>query len=337
MSTPVTPSFANVGAILVAVETTAGVENAPGAPTISNYILASNVSYTPEFDQVTRNYMRPSFSSPLVRNANFKAKVSFEVEIMGSGTAIPGTPTAPQVAAAAPAWGKCLEACGMVASDVTSGNIGRLYTPTTTASTQKTVTLYIHINGQLHKMTGAMGTFTINMKAGEIGTVQFEMSGNYIAPTATADPAMPSQTVVPPLVGGQFTFTGGGVTGNTDLNAQTISLSAQNEVVARASIAKTNGIDGFYITGRSPQFTIDPERGTESLLTWYTDLYNTPLSTANIIVGTTTGNKCIVDLTKAQMVGLNPSTRDNMNTVELTYKLVSDTTTGNDEFTIRFA
>lgn len=336
MSTPALPSFSNVGAILVALETTPGVEAVPGLPTAANYILASNIDYSPEFDTIQRNYYRPSFSSPLVRNANFRAKVSFEVELMGSGVAIPTTPTAADVLAAAPAWAKCLEACGMVATSVTSGSIGQIYSPTTLANTQKTVTLYMHLNGQLHKMTGCMGTFTIDLKAGEIGTVKFDMQGNYLTPTVVADPAMPTQTIVPPLVGGNFSFTGGGLTANTDLNAQSLSLSVQNEVAMRSSIAKVNGIDGFFVTGRKPQFTIDPERGTESLITWYSDLYNAPISSSTIQVGTASGNTCHINMAQAQMSSLQPGNRDNLLTVELTYSLVSGNATGNDEFSIKF-
>jgi hypothetical protein len=190
------------------------------------------------------------------------------------------------------------------------------------------------MNGQLYKMTGAMGTFTINLAAGEIGTITFNMSGNYIAPVVVADPTIPTQTVVPPLVGGQFNFNAG--TAISDLEANTITVDIANQVVPRASISSTNGIDGFFITGRSPQYTIDPERGLETALPFYSNLQNVPLTAADITVGTTSGNRCVITLAKAQLVGLAPTTRDNMLAYDLTYALVSDTVAGNDELTIRF-
>lgn len=335
MSTPALPSFANIGAVLIALETTPGVEAIPGAPDATNFILASDVSYSADFEQVERQFMRPSFSRPLTRTAKLKANLSFTCEIMGSGTAIPGSPTAPQVLAAAPAWGRALQACGFVTSSVTSGNIGQLYTPTTAASTQKTATIYAHMNGQLHKLTGSMGTFTINMVSGEIATITFNFSGNYIAPVVTADPTIPAQTVVPPLVGGNFNFNAGSAI--TDLNAETITIDMANQLVPRASIATTTGIDGFFITGRAPQFTIDPERGTEASLPFYADLVNVPITTADITIGSASGNRCKITLAKAQLVGLSPSNRSNMLTYDLTYALVSDTITGDDELTFRFS
>lgn len=337
MSTPALPSFANIGAVLVALEVTPGVEVVPGAPTATNFILASDVTYTPEFEQVERNFMRPSFSRPLQRTSKLKASLTLTCELMGSGTAIPLTPTAPQVLAAAPAWGLLLQACGMSTTSVISPapSVGQLYTPTTTASTQRTATIYVHMNGQLHRMTGAMGTFTINMAAGEIGTITFNMNGNYLAPTVVADPTIPAQTIVPPLVGGQFNFNAG--TAITDLEASTITVDMGNQVVPRASISSTNGIDGFFITGRSPQYTIDPERGTETALPFFSNLQNAPLTAADITVGTTSGNRVHVNLAKGQLVGLAPTTRDNMLAYDLTYALVSDTVNGNDELSIRFS
>jgi hypothetical protein len=335
MSTPALPAFANIGAVLIALETIPGVEVVPGLPTATNFILASEVSYSSDFEKVERNYMRPSFSRPLQRTSKPKANLTFTCEIMGSGVAIVGpTPTAPQVASAAPAWGVALQGCGMTTSSVITGNIGQLYTPTTSANTQKTVTIYAHMNGQLHKLVGSMGTFTVNLAAGEIGSITFTFNGNYVAPVVVNDPAIPAQTIVPPLVGGAFNFNAGTLI--NDLNAATIGIDMANQVVPRTSIATVTGIDGFFITGRTPSYTIDPERGLENSLPFYSNLVNVPITTADITVGTASGNRCVITLAKAQLTGLSPSNRDNMLTYDLTYDLVSDTISGNDELTFRF-
>jgi hypothetical protein len=280
--------------------------------------------------------MRPSFSKPMQRVTKLRAKATFTAEIMGSGILIPGTPTAPQVAAAAPAWGQLLEACGMVAASVTAGNIGRTYTPTTTASTQKTATIYIHMNGQLHKLVGAMGTFSIDLTAGMIGTITFNMSGNYVAPVVVADPAGVATTVVPPLVGGGFSFNAGTVI--TDLNASKIAVDINNTVVPRMSIASTNGIDGFFITSRAPSYTIDPERTLESVTgaNFFSQLQSVPLTATTLTVGTVSGNQCAINLAKGQLTGLQIGNRDNMLSYDLSYNLVSDTVAGNDELVITF-
>lgn len=83
--------------ILVKPETTYGTDSAP----TTEAILCSNLTLTPlDGSSVSRDFIRPYFgSSGEIRVENF-TRVSFDVELAGSGTA--GT---------APAWGHLLKSC----------------------------------------------------------------------------------------------------------------------------------------------------------------------------------------------------------------------------------
>lgn len=324
MATPTLPYMSNIGAVGIRLETTAGVEAAPSFP--ADFVLAQNVQYAPQGETVERNFLRPSFSRPLQRTARRSATVSFDVELMGTGVAASaGTP-----AAATPKWADLLEACAMSATNVASGDIGRVYTPTT--NNQKTATIFLHLNGQLHKLTGAVGTFTINLPASGIGTISFTFTGTFIVPTAVADPAIPTQTVVPPVLEN----TGFVYNSVADLMVDSVSFDMGNAVVQRTSMTVPNGIHSFIITSRQPTFSMTTERVLENQVPFFGDFRDSTTRSCEFRVGSVNGNSIEFNLPTLQIQVPELGERDGIMTLTLPHNVSSASTNGNDEISIRF-
>ncbi|MEG1971187.1 MAG: phage tail tube protein, partial [Burkholderiaceae bacterium] len=162
-------------AILAKVETTYKTDAVPTGA--ANALLVSNMSITPlNAQNVNRDLVRGYFggSDQLVGTSN--VQTSFDVELAGSGAA--GT---------APAWGALLQACGY-AEVVTSGQRVE-YTPVSTGI--KSVTIYYYLDGTLHKLIGARGTFQLraDMQTGR-PVISFSFTGLDGGIAAAANPAM---------------------------------------------------------------------------------------------------------------------------------------------------
>ena len=160
--------------ILAKVETTPGTDSAPTGA--ANAMLVTEMSITPlDAKNVDRNLVRGYFgaSEQLVGPAS--VKVSFSVELAGSGTA-----------ANAPAWGQLLLACA--AGEGLLSTPSRVeYTPVSTGL--KTVTIYYYDDGVLHKLLGVMGNVKLSAKVGDKPMLKFDfvgLDGGISAANATA-------------------------------------------------------------------------------------------------------------------------------------------------------
>jgi hypothetical protein len=160
-------------------------------PTVAaNAIEAKNVKVNYMGDLLERDNVRSNISpvSPVVGKR--WVEVSFDIELKGSGT----KGTAGRI-------GDLLEACSM--AETASAGSSVVYVPT--SSSQKSVTLWIYDNDSasavLHKVTGAMGNFSIKLTAGQYGVISFAFKGKYNAPTDVALTVAPTyESTTPPIV-----------------------------------------------------------------------------------------------------------------------------------------
>lgn len=161
-------------AVLVKVETT---QNTDAAPTeAANAFLVSNQRINPLVaNNVDRALTRPYFgaSEQLVGSAH--VEVSFDVELVGSGTQ--GT---------APAWGVLLRTAAMAATVSADERVD--YLPVTDA--QESATVYYFDSGVLHKLLGAKADVQINAKVGEIARASVTYRGLYGGVEADAPGAL---------------------------------------------------------------------------------------------------------------------------------------------------
>jgi hypothetical protein len=150
--------------LLAKAETTYGT-----APTFlaADALLVSNLEVSPlEVELLDRELIQPYFgNSPKVVGQRM-VSVTFDVELAGSGAA--GT---------APRWGDVLRACGF--GHGVSAGVSVTYTPATSGIIS--VSLDFNADGNRHLVTGCRGTASLNLAAGEIPKISFEMMGIYNA------------------------------------------------------------------------------------------------------------------------------------------------------------
>lgn len=147
--------------ILAKIETTSGTDSVPTGA--ANSIQVSNVKIEAlNTTYVDRELLRAYFGSNDQLVASVNKKVSFDVELVGSGTA--GT---------APAWGPLLRACGFAQTLVATERVN--YIPITNG--QESVSIYVFDPGVRHVLLYAKGSVKFDMTLNKIPKMMFEFIG----------------------------------------------------------------------------------------------------------------------------------------------------------------
>lgn len=217
------PRYIKNTLVAMALEATYGQDATPTGA--SGAILISDASVTPlDAQNIDRDLIRGAFgaSEQLVGPAS--VKVSYSVELAGSGTA--GT---------APAWGKLLQAC-CCAEGLLSTPARVEYTPVSTGL--KSSTQYYYDDGALHKMLGAMGDFTLSAKIGERPLLKFDwtaLDGGMSAATDTGTytawkkpVAVTKANIIDITLGA--TYSAGALTGGVLYSSTGLEMKAGNQV-----------------------------------------------------------------------------------------------------------
>lgn len=159
-------------ALLAKTEVTYGTDAAPTGA--ANAILAVNPKIEPFVgEDVSRELTRPFMGNQGVLLVANHVRMTFEVEIAGSGTA--GTP---------PKVGPILRACAM--AEVITAATEVKYNPI--SKLQESASLYFFLDGVKHALIGSRGTWTLAKQPSTIPRFVFTMTG-LLGPIA--DAAMP--------------------------------------------------------------------------------------------------------------------------------------------------
>lgn len=160
-------------ALLAKIETTYGTDATPvGA---SDAVLVSDLKMRPmDMKTVDRALIRPFLGSSEQMPTQIYNGCEFSVELAGSGTA--GT---------APAIGPLLRGCGF-AETITAG-VKVEYLPISTGF--ESLTIYMNLDGVLHKGLGARGTVTFSLKNNDRPLANFNFTGLFVP---VADAALPT-------------------------------------------------------------------------------------------------------------------------------------------------
>jgi len=238
-------------AILSKIETTYGVDPTPTGA--ANAILMSNLTVSPmEMTLVQRNNIKAYLGNNSSVLAAIYAKVSFDVEIAGSGTA--GT---------APAFDSLLRACALSATALAAPVTG-----TATAGSAGTITLAAPASA----VDGAYAGMTINITGGT-GVGQSGVIGSYVGATkvatlttpfgvvtdATSVYDLPAQVIYTPVSGGFESTT---IYANVDSVVHKL-LGARGTVSAKMAVGAipifTFAFTGLFVTaadGAMPAVTL---------------------------------------------------------------------------------
>ncbi len=168
--------YARNKALLVGMETGYGVDAAPTGAL--NAVQASNFNFEPFVGQdVSRDLILANMGHQGVILTGNYARISYDVEVAGSGTA--GTP---------PAYGPSLRSCGM--AEVITAATDVKYNPISTGFESST---HYFKNGDIkHVMLGCRGTWKLNFQPSQIARWSFTMTGLLGTITDVAVPIVPN-------------------------------------------------------------------------------------------------------------------------------------------------
>jgi len=308
------PLLAKKKLLLAKTETVYGTDIVPTGA--ANAIQTSQLSITPLAGPlVSRDLDRPTLGNDLQIQVGQFVQLSFMVEVAGASAA--GT---------APPWGCLVEACGFSETVVASTSV--TYAPEN--SPFESVTMYFHHDGQLHKLTGARGTFSMDMSAGGIPHFNFTFTGLYNQPSSTAD-ATPTFTAwqVPKAVNDLNTtsFT----LHTVSLNATTVNFDMACNVVYRNVINS----ESVELIDRAPAGQVVFEAPTITAKNWFSTALASTTGAMSLVHGSGAGNICTITAPNAQIMSPTYVEADGISMLQCGLSFVPGSS-GNDEFVIAF-
>lgn len=298
--------------LLAKIESPYGTDATPTGA--ANAILTKDLTINLMQGQtVQRNTDREVLGNELTYHVAPYTTVSFGVELAGSGMA--GT---------APAFGPLLEACGFLETDGASDVV---YTPK--SDTFKSVTLYYHQDGLLHKVTGARGTVSFALSPGGIPEMKFTFTGLRNAPSDTVLPTptlTAFQTPLPITDAATPTFT-------LHSYAATMggfNIDLANEVVYRNVV----GEESVHIVDRAPKGDVSIEETALATKNFHSICAAHTTGALQMIHGSVAGNIVQLDAPVVQL--LQPSYADSNGILMLNMQLALIPDDGNDELSLTF-
>ena len=308
-------------AILAKVEVTYGVDPVPTGG--ANAILISNQQVNPLVaNNVDRAVVRPYLGgSEQLVGTRYK-EVSFDVELVGSGTA--GT---------APAWGPLARACGLAETVTASTRVD--YLPVSTGF--ESVTIYYYDDGVQHVLLGARGTVQPNLRIGEIPKLSFRFVGIDGGDTAVANPTVTLTNFKTPLVvvdanSGDVTF---GAThspsGAPALVSGTIYPSQGLELDLGNAVNFTPLLGGetVDITDRQATGRLSLDLTAAQEVTFMGNVKSATVQSLGITHGTVAGFKSLLFMPSVQLI--NPGKAELNGKRLISYDLRVNPSAGNDE------
>jgi len=309
------PLLSNRYALLAKAEGTVGTDSVPTGA--ANSIQATNIRVSPLIlEKVDRALLRPYLGSSEEIVVSEYAQVEFDVECAGAGTS----------ATTAPKFGPLLVACGMAQ---TIGGSDVSYLPV--SASFGTITIYAYVgDAVLHKLTGAMGTFTVDITAGGKATMKFRFIGNYVAVTDAASSGVAYtgwQTPVGVRDSSVPNFTLHSIA-KTAIPYRSMTFDLGNDLKYRNLIGTT----GAAITGRNATGQVVLEAAVVATKDWFATVRALTTSSLTASLNATATNIFEVTAPKVQLT--DPAYGEEDNVVMMTMGMRLLPSSGNDELKI---
>ncbi len=320
------PRYTRNTLILGKIEPTVGQDAAPTGA--ANAMLVKDQSITPiDGKFVDRNLIRGYFGASDQLLASYSVKLSFSVELAGSGAA-----------ATAPAFGALLQACAMAEALLSTPNRVE-YTPVSTGL--KTATLYYYDDGVLHKLLGAMGNVTLSAKLGEIPSLKFEfvgIDGGIATGTASGTfsafktPVAMSKANVTDITLGA-TYAAGALSAGTQYSSTGLEIQLGNTV----AFVPFLGSENVDITDRNTTGSCELDLTAAQEVALLANVKSNTTQSLGFTIGTATGNKVIIHAPNVQMINPKKSEQSGRRTFSADLRLLPTAGgTGNDELRLAF-
>lgn len=271
--------FIRKTAMLAKIETTYKTDAAPSGA--ANAMLVSNVTVNPyDAEVVDRALLREYFgaSEQLAGVANLK--VSFDVELAGSGAA--GT---------APAWGPLLRACS-AAETISVGNRVE-YNPIT--DNPESATIYWYDHGVVHKLLGCRGNAQFKLDLAGKPVISYNFIGLYGGLSATSVVSTTLTAFQKPLVvtdtnTGDITlgctYSAGALSSGTAYPSKGLNINVGNAIEHVAIL----GDESVDVTGRESTGSLQLALTAAQEVTFLATVQANTTQSLGFVHGTAAGN-----------------------------------------------
>jgi hypothetical protein len=276
--------------------------------------LHKGLTFTPEIEQYQRDLLRGTLSRDPSVSGKRSAKIAFDCELVGSGTA--GT---------APYWGKLMKACGY--SETISGGVSVTYKPATDAIPSMTLAGYM--DGVIKRLWGARGNVKLSIEAGKPGILHFEFEG---ADFEMVDGALLASvsysTVLPPAF-----LSAALLIDSYAAIVSKVEIDTANVLVKRESLNASSGHLSTLIIGRNPKGSLDPELVTVAILDFY-GKWKTPgtLGSLSLSASGGAGNIATITCPKVRYADIKDGDRGGLRTLGIDFQPCLNA--GDDEISI---
>ncbi len=311
--------------ILAKLESTYGTDASPSPTTDAFEVINPEIRFPNKL--VEREIFKQTLSKEGAVVASLSAEITFSVELKSNGSSHNGT---------APRVGALLQACNMAESITAESSPGAGdgyvdYTPHSDTVNAKSLTIYYYIDGELYKIVGAVGSWKINGQVGSFPTIDFTFKGKLLS---AADSPMPSSvsfeaTKPVPFQNVQFTLDG-----NNSFVCSQLTVDINNTISERPDIQEPDGVKGFFISDRSPNGYIDPERVLRATYDLFGKFKAGTEGSMSAVIGTTPGNIVEITAPAVQYTEFSYGDRDGILTTPVNLRFNGQT--GDDEIKLRF-
>jgi hypothetical protein len=304
--------------LIAKIEATYGTDPSPVGG--SDAVQVTNLELTPiESDNVQaaafQGFLGNSTRGTLV--ANKRVSVTFDVELAGSGTA--GT---------APAFGPLLKSCGL--SETLVSSVSVTYAPV--SSSFSSATIYCFYDGTQHKITGARGTVSFNMTAGQFAVASFNFIGIYNAPDGTAlSGSFTVANQAAALEVNDTNVTTATFHGVTSSRIESFDLALNNELLYKETASNKE----VLITNRAPGGTAVLEAPAIGTTDFFAKAVAVATGSTSLILGATGGNIVTVNAAQTDITGCSYADTNGVIALSMPY-LALPTTAGNNEMSLVF-
>lgn len=275
--------FVRKSAVLAKVETTYKTDAIPTG--VANAMLVSNVSAEPfAAENVDRALLREYFGGSEQLAGVVNQKLSFDVEIAGSGTA--GT---------APAYGTLLRGCGC-AETISVGNRVE-YNPIT--DNPESNTIYWYDSGVVHKLLGARGNVQFKLNLAGKPVMSYSFIGLYGGVSAASVVSQTLTAFKKPLVVSDIntgdvtlgcTYSAGGLSGGTAYPSAGLELDAGQKIEHVALL----GDESIDLTDRESTGSVQLALTAAQEVTLAAAVQNNDTQALGFVHGTTAGNTIVL-------------------------------------------
>mgnify|MGYP003111228368 CR=1 FL=1 len=304
--------------LLAKIESSEGTDSTPVGG--SNAIQVSSVEVTP----IEADTVQPEAFQGFIGNstrgtilANKRVSVSFDVELSGSGAA--GT---------APAYGPLLKSAGLSETVVSSTSV--TYAPV--SASFSSCTIYCFYDGTRHKITGARGTATFNLVAGQFASVSFQFIGTYNAPDATAMSGtwtLANQAAA--LEVNDTNVTTATFHGATSQRIESLDLALNNELTYKETASSKQTL----IVNRAPGGTAVIEAPAIGTTDYFAKAVAVATGATDVILGASAGNIVRLKADQTDITGASYGDTNGVRSLNIPY-LALPTTAGNNEMSLIF-